>query len=247
MKKISIIIPAHNEEKRIYRTLCYYHHYFNALFEQHKLDFELIIVLNGCTDNTFAIVQEFAEEKNRIVILDLPKAGKGLAIIAGFKNALTHKNDLIGFVDADMATSPNEYYELIRSIGQYDGIIASRYMPDSTVIPPRPWWKRWGSILFYESLVFLLFGMRYYDFQCGAKLFTHEAIETIVSHLSVGKWVIDVELLYQCKKNGFKVKEIPTVWRDQMGSKMNICGGLRMFGALLRLRLLHSPFWFLFR
>jgi len=247
MKKVSIVIPAHNEEQRIGRTLHYYYDYFNELLQEHERDFELVVVLNGCTDNTLGVVQDFAQNKNKIVIVNLKEAGKGLAIIAGFKDALTRSNDLIGFVDADMATSPNEYDELIRNIGNYDGIIASRYISGSTVVPARPWWKRWGSKITYEPLIFLLFGMHYYDFQCGAKLFTRKVIQTVTPQLSIGQWAIDVELLYLCKKNGFKVKEIKTVWHDQEGSKLNIRAGLRMLGALFKLRLIHSPFKFLIK
>jgi len=245
MKKVSIVIPAHNEERRIGRTLHHYYRYFEELAQEHERDFELVVVLNGCTDNTLGVVQEFAQNKNKIHILNLQEAGKGLAIIAGFKDALTRKNDLIGFVDADMATSPNEYDELIRNIGNYAGIIASRYMKGSTVVPARPWWKRVGSKIFYESLIFLLFGMKYHDFQCGAKLFTHEVIKKITPQLSLGQWATDVEILYLCKRHGFKIKELPTVWHDQEGSKLNIKGGLRMFSSLIKLRLQYLSLNFL--
>ncbi len=247
MKKVSIIIPAYNEEKRIERTLQHYYEYFNELSQEHERDFELVVVLNGCTDNTLGVVRDFAQDKNKIVIIDLKDAGKGLAIIAGFKDALTRNNDYIGFVDADMATEPKEYNRLIRRINGCGGVIASRYMPGSIVIPPRPWWKRWGSKLTYEPLIFLLFGMHYYDFQCGAKLFTRKVVATITPQLSLGQWAIDVELLYLCKINGFKIKEITTVWHDQEGSKLNVWGGLRMFGALFKLRLLHSSLKFLIK
>jgi glycosyltransferase involved in cell wall biosynthesis len=238
--KLSIIIPAYNEEKRIASTLNVYYDFFHDLLEKKVLDFELLVVLNGCKDNTYEVVKNIRHHKSHIHILDLKQAGKGLAIKAGFINALQRPNHLIGFVDADMATRPEYFYDLVTNIGSADGIIASRYMLGAKVTPPRPWIKRWGSRIFYESLVRLLFGINYYDFQCGAKLFKRHVIEAIVYELTVKQWAFDVELLYLCKKRAFTIKEIPTVWNDQADSKLHVMrSGMRMISSIIKLKLAH--------
>jgi len=271
--KLSIVIPAYNEEKRIAKTLRTYHAFFSNVRAQNDLDFEFVVVLNGCKDNTIGVVEELRKTCGDIVILDLLEGGKGLAIKAGFADALTRANDLIGFVDADMATLPQHFYDLVLNLvnqdvplnqlganGEknnlvrsgknnsvrpgvlrdipFDGVIASRYMVGAMVTPPRPKYKRWGSKLIYETWVRLLFGLNYYDYQCGAKLFTRRVIERVTPELTVRQWAFDVELLYLCKRNGFKIKEIPTVWEDQAGSTLTpIRSGLRMLGSVFKLRL----------
>jgi glycosyltransferase involved in cell wall biosynthesis len=236
--KLSIVIPAYNEENRIERTLRTYHQFFSAKHMQ----FELLVVLNGCKDNTIGVVERVRKElATNILIIDLPQAGKGLAIKAGFTDALTRDNDLIGFVDADMATRPEAYYDLITHIDDNDGIIASRYMPGAQISPPRPAYKRYGSRLVYEPLLWLLFGLSYYDFQCGAKLFKRNVLETVTPQLTVTQWAFDAELLYLCKKAGYTVIEIPTVWEDQAESKLTLKGGIRMLGSLFKVRWQH--FW----
>src|SRR5690606_3658124 len=100
-------------------------------------------------------------------------------------------------------------------------------------------YKRWGSRLFYEPFVYCLFGLSYYDLQCGAKLFKHHVLQTIVTHLTVTQWAFDVELLYLCKKYNFFIKEIPTIWSDQAGSKLTLRAGLKMFGALFNVWKMH--------
>lgn len=240
--KLSIIVPAHNEEKRIGRMLRTYHEFFAQVRTQNDLDFEFVVVLNGCKDNTIGVVEDVRKTCSNIIILDLPEGGKGLAIKAGFADALTRPNDLIGFVDADMATLPQHFYDLVLQLGNpdegYDGVIASRYMFGSMVTPVRPKMKRWGSKLIYESWVRLLFGIKYADYQCGAKLFKRKVIEKITPELTVRQWAFDVELLYLCKINGFKIKEIPTVWEDQEGSTLSpIRAGLRMLASVFKLRL----------
>ncbi len=238
--KISIIIPAYNEEERISNTLHTYHRFFDELKNKEILDVELVVVLNGCVDNTLGVVTEIQHQLSDIYVINSVQPGKGLAIKLGFADALTRPNDWIGFVDADMATSPEEFYKLIINRNGYDGIIASRYMPGAQVYPPRPWIKRWGSKIFYESLVRLLFGISYYDFQCGAKVFKRQVIEKITPELTIKQWAFDVELLYLCKKHGFHVHEFPTIWYDQVGSKLRLGAGFYMLGALIRLRLYYS-------
>jgi len=237
--KLSIVIPAYNEENRIERTLRAYHQFFT----DKQMPFELLVVLNGCKDNTIGVVERVRTDLgNNIIIMDLPQAGKGLAIKAGFADALTRQNDLIGFVDADMATKPDAYYDLITNLGDYDGIIASRYMPGAQISPPRPAYKRYGSKIIYEPLVWLLFGLTYYDLQCGAKLFKRHVIEKVTPQLTVTQWAFDAELLYLCKKAGFTIKEFPTVWEDQADSKLTLKGGIRMLGAMIRVWWQHHFF-----
>ena len=236
--KLSIIIPAYNEAGRIERTMRAYHQFFS----EKNVSFELVIVLNGCRDNTIGVVERVRNDltENSIVIIDMQQAGKGLAIKAGFANALVRDNDLIGFVDADMATAPNAFYDLVTHIGDNDGIIASRYMPGAQITPARPAYKRYGSRIIYEPFVWALFGLSYYDLQCGAKLFKRAVIEHITPQLTVTQWAFDVELLYLCKKAGYSIQEIPTVWHDQADSKLTLRGGLRMFGALFKVWWQHT-------
>ncbi len=234
--KIALIIPAYNEEKRIGKTLEAY----QAFFKQKGTNLTFIVVLNGCCDNTLAVVTEYQKKFGNIEISDISQAGKGLAIKVGFQRALKGPFDLIGFTDADMATRPNYFYELIDNRGEYDGIIASRYMKESKVVPPRPFIKEWGRRLVYQPLVRLLFGLRFADYQCGAKLFKRDVIEKVTPHLSVRQWAFDVELLYLCKKYGFKIREWLTVWYDQADSKLKIrSGGFPMLSNLFKVRWHH--------
>lgn len=238
--KISIVIPAHNESGRIGRTLEHYAAFFSQLTQQRSLNFEIIVVLNGCKDNTIEVVKKIQQKQPAIRIIDLKEAGKGLAIIAGFKDALLRDNNFIGFVDADMATAPQYFYELIEKMEYTDGIIASRYMRGSHVSPARPVIKEWGRILIYNPLIRFTLGIRYKDLQCGAKLFKRTVIEKITPLLNTQKWVFDVELLYLCKLYGFTIKEIPTVWHDQDDSKFKLGAGLHMLSSLFKIRRMHA-------
>src|SRR5271163_3880731 len=194
--KLGIVIPAYNEEKRIGQTLRTYAEFFAARAQEDQFTYEFIVVLNGCRDNTLQVVREAAQVHDSISYLNLTEAGKGLAIKAGFNEALAHGHTVIGFVDADMSTEPEDFYKLVEDLKQYDGIIASRYLPESKVYPPRPAIKTWGRKIFYNGLTRLLFGLKFADMQCGAKLFKRKVIEVVTPELMVKQWAFDVELLY---------------------------------------------------
>ena len=236
---ISIIIPAYNEEKRIGRTLLDYSTYFQKLKNSNIIDdFEILVVLNGCKDNTLGIVKHFQEKFQEIRYLDYEESGKGFAIIKGFKDALT-KAELIGFVDADMATPPSAFYDLIKKIWNYDGVIASRGLKKSVV---KTSFIRKLTNKGFNFVVRAILFLPYHDTQCGAKLFKNRTLRNIVNELGITRWTFDVDLLYRLKKKGFKVKELPTVWEDKKGSKVDLIKvPLLMFLAILRLRILNSP------
>lgn len=240
--KLSIVIPAYNEEKRIGKTLNSYSKYFEALRKQKILDYEIVIVINNTSDKTEDVVKSFRKNNKRILYLNLKKGGKGYAVIEGFKDSLKRKNDLIGFVDADMSTKPEQFYDLAKNIKNNGGIIASRYM-DKSIVHPRRGIVRFITAEGFSFLVRILFLMPYKDTQCGAKLFKRKLADYLSKHVGMTNWAFDVELLYKAKKAGFSIKEHPTVWTEQKGTKMNVIKtSLQMFLAVARLRLVFSPF-----
>ena len=84
MEKISIVVPAYNEEKRIGKTAREYLNYFKNLKKEKILDFEIIFVLNACTDDTLGVVKKFKSPE--VKILNFERGGKGFAIVEGFKD-----------------------------------------------------------------------------------------------------------------------------------------------------------------
>ena len=239
MEKLSIIIPAYNEEKRISKTLESYSKFLSKKIK----DFEIIVVINNTIDNTLGIVKQFSKRNKKIKYLDFKEAiGKGGAILEGFK---VSKGRLIGFVDADMATSPKSFYELIEKINNHDGIIASRWMKGSKIDQKQPLLKRFGSRGF-NFLSKLLFDLRFRDTQCGAKLFKDYVIKDVINDLKITKWAFDINLLYSIKRKNYRIIETPTEWNAVKASHFNLFKAMpEMFLGLIRLRLVYSKLKFI--
>ena len=234
-----LLIPAYNEEERIEPVLRDYARYFRTGYDG---SFQLVVVLNGCVDNTIGVVKRVAETNPEVSWLEFPgRIGKGGALIEGLK--LAPLSDLIGYVDADGATAPRAFHELVKLRDKADCIIASRWLPGAVLHQQQTGRRQFASRVFH-AIVQGLFWLNVKDTQCGAKLIRREVVEKIHSSLRIADMAFDINLLYAIKRAGFKILEVPTEWTDKMGSKV-VLGrtSLTMLLSVIRLRLVHSPFY----
>ncbi|MCX7591311.1 MAG: glycosyltransferase [Kiritimatiellae bacterium] len=240
--RLTIVVPARNEEHRIGRMLDAYLPYFTKRYGD---SVEFLVVVNGSTDRTEQVVGEYAARYPQLRFLIEPAAvGKGGALMRGFAAA---RGELVGFVDADGSTPPEAFQELVDKLADAGAIIASRWCAGARVSPRQPLLRQVASRIF-NLLTRALFGLPLTDTQCGAKLMKREALMQVLPRLGITRWAFDVDLLFQLKQAGFKVTEIPTTWHDVAGSHV-VVGSVatEMFAALVRLRLLHSPFRWIVR
>ncbi len=234
-----LLIPAYNEENRIEPVLRDYAQYFRG---QYDGKFQLVVVLNGCRDNTLGVVQRVAVEFPFISALEFPAPiGKGGALIEGLK--LAPMADLIGYVDADGATPPHAFHDLVKHVGQADCVIGSRWLPGAVLHVEQTSNRQFASRCFH-LIVELLFGMHIKDTQCGAKLMTRQAVEKVHANLRIADMAFDINLLYSLKHAWCRVLEVPTEWTDKIGAKVTLFRtSLTMFLSAFRIRLIYSPFY----
>jgi glycosyltransferase involved in cell wall biosynthesis len=234
-----LLIPAYNEEARIEPVLREYAAFFG---QNYSGKFQLIVVLNGCRDNTLAVVQRVARDFTTVSWLNFPAPiGKGGALIEGLK--LAEKADLVGYVDADGATGPQAFLDLIQHIGEADCVIGSRWLPNSVLLQKQPTFRRFISRCFH-LIVEVLFWLHIKDTQCPCKLVRREAIEKIHPQLRIADLAFDVNLLVALHQAGFKILEVPIAWTDMVGSKVTSSlfrSSMSMFLSVVRVRLIYWP------
>lgn len=236
---VLLLIPAYNEETRIAPVLRDYAEYFKRNYAG---AFNLVVVLNGCVDNTWGVVEAVGREYPTVTGLEFPAPiGKGGALIEGFK--LASRADLIGYVDADGATSPAAFHDLIRHWKEADCIIGSRWIEGAVLHQSQTKKRQFASRMFHRIVHTLFPSLQIRDTQCGAKVMRREAAEKIHSALRIADMAFDINLLYALKRNGFRILEVPTEWTDKLGSKV-VLGrtSLVMFLSVVRLRIIYSPF-----
>jgi glycosyltransferase involved in cell wall biosynthesis len=241
---LMLLIPAYNEEQRIGPVLRSYASYFR---ENYSNKFQMVIVLNGCRDDTIGVVRKASEEFPEITALEFADPiGKGGALIEGLK--LAPLADIIGYVDADGATPPRAFHDLVTRIGEADCVIGSRWLPGAVLHQAQTSSRRFYSRAFHTVVRVLFPSLRIKDTQCGAKVMLRAAIEKVHSNLRIADMSFDINLLYAIHRAGFKILEVPTEWTDKLGSKVRLSkASLAWVLSLLRLRLFYSPFYPLLR
>ena len=200
MPKISVLIPAYNEEAVILRTI---RETAQALGETPS---EIVVVDDGSLDRTHIEASSAKLHQLKVLRYDINQ-GKGHALRFGFEHA---KGDRILFLDADMDLPPAQMWTLHRIMDETgaDVVIGAKRHPDSQVV--YPWHRRFVSFIYF-SLVKLLFGLPVRDTQTGIKLFRREVLEDILPGLQVSRFAFDLELLVQAHGRGYRIVESPVI------------------------------------
>lgn len=230
--KVSIVIPAYNEEGRISGVLEKYSNISDSLIE----NYEIIVVCNGCIDETPNIVQEFAFKYGNIKLFNFDeKLGKGGAIIEGFRMA---EGEFLGYVDSDDSTEPQDFINLINSLIELkvDGVIASRWVKGAIILTKQPLKRRVASRMF-NVFIRILFDLPFNDTQCGAKIFKKDAVYSVLNKMKTRGFEFDVELLWRMKREGFHIEEIPTRWKHSEGSTFSLTNAKKMCLNLIKIRI----------
>lgn len=236
---VLLLIPAYNEERRIEPVLRDYARFFQ---DNYRGKFQIVVVLNGCTDNTLGVVQKVSAEFPMVHGNEFKEPiGKGGALIEGLR--LAPLGDLIGYVDADGATPPRAFLDLVRHMDGADCVIGSRWKPGAVIHQSQSGRRQFASRAFH-LIVQLLFWLNIRDTQCGAKVMKREAVEKIHDNLRIADMAFDINLLVALHRAGYRVLEVPTEWTDQAGSKVVLFhSSLTMFLSTVRVRLIYSPFY----
>jgi len=185
--KIISVIPAFNEEETIARVVSETERYVD----------EVIVVDDGSTDETFAK----AQEAEALVLKHPDNKGKGDALRTGFKRALTLSPDVIVTLDADAQHDPNEIPKLLVPIieANADVVVGAREKRGM------PWIRRLSNSL--TTLILHLLGLNLRDTQCGFRVWTKIALETIQT--KAPRYVAETVMLIQAHKRGLRIVNIP--------------------------------------
>ena len=228
-KKISLVVPAYNEEKLIVSSLK------NILtyMIKNKYNFEVIVVDDGSKDKTKEKVRSIKDKHVKLLSYK-PNKGKGHAVKIGM---LAAKGDLLLFLDADLSTPIEEIEKFIPLTKNYDVVIASRALKESQIKVHQPFYREIIGKVFNKMVQLLaVWGIK--DTQCGFKMFTKKAANIIFKRQRIYGWAFDVELLFIAKKYRLKIKEMPVTWINEGDSRVSpIKSSIQMFIQILKINL----------
>jgi dolichyl-phosphate beta-glucosyltransferase len=235
--KLSIIIPAYNEQDRIVHTLTETLAYLGA----QNYSSEVLVISDGSKDNTRKVVQNFAHGSNvHVDCLEYhPNRGKGYALRYGMPKG---RAEVVMFMDADYSVPIQALEEGLALMEKgHDIAIASRCLAGSIINQHQNRAREFSARL-YTFIQNHYLGLSYADTQCGFKLFTRKAAQTLFALQRLDSVIFDPEILFLAKRCGFKVGEFAVHWTHQEDSRIQydtLRKSLFVFQELFRIRPLH--------
>ncbi len=203
-----MILPAHNESKRILITIGE----TIKTFDEFGCPYEIIVIDDGSRDDTYEQVLNFSRRhKNIIVRKNWENYGKGRAIKKGCRYA---RGEYIVFLDADMDLHPGQlqtFMDIMR-LDDVDVVIGSKMHPNSILSYPL---QRKIISIIYFLVIKVLFGLPIHDTQTGLKLFKRKVIKDILPRILVKQFAFDLEILANVHRLGYKIAEAPIVLDSQ--------------------------------
>lgn len=197
VSELSVFFPAYNEEVNIGRTI----ERAIEILKKFAKKWEIIVVNDGSKDRTGEIVEELIKRELQVrMITHTPNRGYGAALKSGLYNS---RYEWIAYTDADGQFDFGEiskFFEVQRQTGA-DAVIGyylKRAVPFCRILGSRLW----------ELAVFLLFGLKVKDIDCGFKLLRKKVIDEIPRPEAERGPFISSELLIKAKKKGFKIAEV---------------------------------------
>jgi glycosyltransferase involved in cell wall biosynthesis len=236
--ELSLIVPAYNAATFIEANVAEITEALDTL----EQPFEILVVSDGCTDDTPAAVARIADP--RVRLLQYPSnQGKGYALCLGAAQA---DGRFIGWLDADLDVSPQTIVDGVRRLqqGNVDAAIGSKRHPDGNVQYPRSRRVLSGG---FQALVRVLFRIKVRDTQVGAKVFRGEMLRTVVPLLLIKRYAFDLEVLSVGAEFGYnRIDEVPiTLAYRFTGTSINGNAVKRMFLDTLAIAYrIHLRHWY---
>ncbi|HEY0908467.1 MAG TPA: dolichyl-phosphate beta-glucosyltransferase [Candidatus Paceibacterota bacterium] len=228
---LSIIIPAYKEEGRIGPTLLSIEEYF----KDKSYTYEVIIVNDGSPDRLASVVEEHMKRHKNVRFIDNPvNRGKGYAVKCGMFEA---RGDYALFMDADNSVSISHLDAFLAEVSKgSDVVIGSIEVGNAVKKENNGFYRRFLSRI-SKAPVRLLATPGIYDTQRGFKLFSRKAMRIIFPKQTVDRFAFDIEILVIAISNGLRLKELPVIFNNPVGSTVRLSAYVRSLVDLVQIRI----------
>jgi glycosyltransferase involved in cell wall biosynthesis len=236
---IEIVIPVHNEQATLERSILRLHEFLTANL---PYAWRIVIADNASTDATAFIGRELAGELAQVGFLQLREKGRGRALRAAWSAS---DADVLCYMDVDLSTSLEALLPLVAGLvsGHSDVAIGTRLAAGSRVVRGL---KREFISRSYNRILRLALGARFSDAQCGFKAIRAEVARRLLPQIRDESWFFDTELLILAQRQRLRVHEVPVDWIDDPDSRVNIVRtAFEDLRGIARLRLATPLFRFL--
>jgi dolichyl-phosphate beta-glucosyltransferase len=209
---LEILIPARNEAQRLPRTLLRTIEYL----ETQPYSSSVVVIDNGSFDHTADLTSKIWSTRVPVHLTGCARPGKGAAVRRGI---LTSRADYVGYMDADLATPIETLDVVMPLLGKNQAVIGSRRMSGAVLAQRQPAHRALGGMVFRGLSQRILRELT--DTQCGFKFFAGDLARTVAHQLTIDGFAFDVEMLHIISNMGVNITEVPVIWTDGKGSKLD--------------------------
>ncbi len=232
---LSIVIPVYNEENRITATLLKIKEFLSQSMERWPKS-EVVVVSDGSSDNTDAVVQDLMREFACLKLISYrDNRGKGFAVKSGIAAS---RGRIVLFSDADGATPITELNKLADLIisNKADIVIASRRLPETQISVKQPVYRVFIGHIF-SRLTRILLRMPFLDTQCGFKVFKGDIGRKLFAQCETEGFAFDVEIIHRALQSGYRIIEQGVIWNDDPDSRVSpFTDGMKMLRCIINLK-----------
>ena len=200
-KEVSIILPTYNEEKNIEKLV-------NELRKEfHGIDYEIVILDDNSKDKTPAIIDKLAKKGDVLAIHRYGKKG----YFSAYQDAIYMANGrYVITMDSDLSHPPSIAKEFLKYKNDYDIVSGSRYMEGAGM--DAPFSRKYGS-MFLNKICAWILGLKLTDIAGDFHLMKKDKFMKLGFKYGPVFGEFDFELLYRATQKGFKIKEIPFIYK----------------------------------
>lgn len=226
---LSIVIPAHNEEKRLPPSLVK----INQFLQTQTYSAEVVIVENGSSDRTLTVAHDFARQMPGLRVFSESERGKGLAVRRGMLEA---EGQYRFICDADLSMPIEQVNRFLPpQLSNPAVVIGSRELPGAVRYHEPIYRHLIGRV--FNSIVRLMALPGLQDTQCGFKCFRADVTREVFSKQTLTGMSFDVEVLFIARQRGYFVQEVPIDWYFDPDSRVRLVqDSLGMFADLITIR-----------
>jgi glycosyltransferase involved in cell wall biosynthesis len=213
--QIDIVVPVHNEEAGLERSIRRLHRFLESEF---PFSWRIVVAHNASTDGTAAVADRLAHELTRVEVLHLERKGRGRALRAAWTAS---QAQVVCYMDVDLSTDLRALLPLVAPLlsGHSDLAIGTRLAHGARVVrgPKRELISR-----AYNRLLHTTLRTRFSDAQCGFKAARTDALRGLIEYVRDDGWFFDTELLVLAQRRGLRIHEVPVDWVDDPDSRVDI-------------------------
>lgn len=212
---LCVVIPVLNEAHVLENSVTQLR---RRLAELLTCRWQVVIVDNGSTDGTDQVARRLSASYQDVGFCRLDKRGRGRALRHAWMQSSA---DIVCYMDVDLSTDLSALPAALVAIvlDRYDIAIGSRLMKGSRI---KRSLKREVISRLYNLLVKIVLDAHFSDAQCGFKALTRQAAYQLVPQVEDQGWFFDTELLVLAERQGYRIKDIPVTWNEDLDSRVKI-------------------------